>query len=115
MFVSSRVNNIFSCSINKGRDTTDLSHSELSLLQPLHIVKDESVTLLFFIVPFQACSKEVLHKFKDLSGRDWARRNTLILYTLNMTLLRRYLPISKFYTCNLLTGQKEEAGKSVLI
>lgn len=65
-------------------------------LQPLHIVEDESVTLFYFIAPFQACSKEVLYKFKDLSGRDGARRDSVILYVLNVTLLRRYLRMSKF-------------------
>lgn len=64
MFVSSRVYNILSCSINKGTDTADLSQSESSFLRPWHIVKDESVSLFSFSVPFQACSKEVFQRFK---------------------------------------------------
>lgn len=64
---------------------------------------------------FKLGSKEVLHKFKDSSRRDGVRTDTVILWILNVTLLRRYLPMASFipYMQPTLTRQKEEAGEKI--
>lgn len=117
MFVSNRFYNIFSCSINKGTDMTDLSHSELSLLQPLHIVEDESTTLFFFTVPFQACTKEVLHKFfKRLQWKGWGKERYCHPLYFKFDVAKKISANGQvLYMQLLLKRQTEEAGKKNLL
>lgn len=113
MFVSSRVYNIFSCSINKGTDITDLAHSDSSLLQPRHILEDESVTLFFFYCSFSSSFKR---SSKNHVEKDGAKRDAVILCVLNMTMLKRYLPMSKFYTSSgYIVRKKRKLERSALI